>query len=339
MSEPIIQAQYDSLEEIAKRFDEQANSTEEASRYIIQMLAQLEGGGWEGDSAQAFFREMNDEVIPTTNNLRDAFTEAGETTRQIMQVVQTAEEEAANQFQINAESSVNSDSEQELSDGDKSKARNNLLNRLTRSETFRSGSVAHTTASDADSKIRNHIAEYVKDAVANGQQIKGNVAVVNDAEWDQAGIERYGKDVWESGKRDSINGFVDKEGRVWIHKDRGNPSTMIHEAIHKYSDNELIKHSQPLNEGVTEYFTRSVAQADSVPKIANRRNYEKNYRFVDALADMVGEDVVASAYFDGDMDGLRDAYIASGKSEDDWKKLLEHTRKNEWADATRLLTP
>lgn len=99
MSTPTIKAEYDTLENVAVRFDQQSVETEKMVRTLLMMLEPLEQSGWKGEAAQAFFREMNDEVLPATNRLQTAFLEGGEATRQIMQVMRTAEEDAANLFQ------------------------------------------------------------------------------------------------------------------------------------------------------------------------------------------------------------------------------------------------
>lgn len=199
------------------------------------------------------------------------------------------------------------------------------------------GGASHTSASDADSSIRAHLAAYVGDAVTAGRQIEGQVGVVGGTDWDRAGIAHYGEATWNGGKSTSINAFVDSHGRVWIHKDRGNAGTMIHEAVHKYSDRAMIGVSQPLNEGVTEYFTRVVCAA-LAPPIAGRGNYQSNYDCVVALVALVSEATVASAYFDGDIDGLETAFVAA-KSQNDWNDFIGHTRNNRWADAAALCTP
>lgn len=212
------------------------------------------------------------------------------------------------------------------------------LNLVTHLQMFQSGTTAednssHTSAADADSAIQKHLATYVGDAVKAGRKISGMVAVVGDADWDRAGTAHYGKPTWDGGKRDSINGFVDARDRVWIHKDRGNAGTMIHEAVHKYSSDELIGLSQPLNEGVTEYFTRKVCAALTTP--ISRGNYQGNYDCVVSLAGLVGEKTVASSFFDGKTSALKDAFVAA-RSKADWDTFLTATKSGKWADAAKL---
>jgi hypothetical protein len=196
---------------------------------------------------------------------------------------------------------------------------------------------SHTSAAEADTYIQTHLATYVTEAVKQGRQISGLVGVVDDTDWNRAGIAHYGESTWNGGKKTSINGFVDSQGRVWIHKDRGNAGTMIHEAIHKYSDEALIGISQPLNEGVTEYFTRKVCDA-LTPPITGRGNYQNNYDCVVTLVSLVTEATLASAYFDGQTDALKDAFVKA-KSEDDWNEFIDATKNNQWAKAAGLSTP
>jgi len=68
----------------------------------------------------------------------------------------------------------------------------------------------------------------------------------------------------------------------------------------------LIGESQPLNEGVTEYFTRMVL-AQIEPSL-NRRNYQANYRCVQRLVGFTSEPIVAGAFFDGSIATLRNNF-------------------------------
>ena len=218
---------------------------------------------------------------------------------------------------------------------------NDKLNKIVGDGTYAKGKVKHQTPAQADAAIQKHLSAYVADAVKAGRKIAGKVAVVGDADWDKAGEFHYGKEKWHAKRkgssrlyRDSINGFVDKKGRVWIHKDRGNPGTMIHEAVHKYSDRAMIGVSQPLNEGVTEYFTRKVCKEANITK--TRGNYNANYKTVVALVKLVGEKTVAAAYFDGNVDGLKKAFVAK-KSKEDYDAFIKATKNNKWSEARKKL--
>lgn len=100
MAISIIQAQYDILEKIAHQFDGESGNVELMLRTLRQIGDRLESGGWEGDAAQAFYAEMNGEVFPALVRLQEALQESGEVTKQIAQIIQSAEQEAANQFTL-----------------------------------------------------------------------------------------------------------------------------------------------------------------------------------------------------------------------------------------------
>ncbi|KPL86097.1 WXG100 family type VII secretion target [Herpetosiphon geysericola] len=291
---------------------------EEASKIVSfdQSATQEEKAGGAGGGSAT----INDQM-------RDALAGKGYDANAIKAIIANATPEQLKE--IWSDSSLMAELHKEL-------GTDNYLNLVVSVGMNHSGSVAHTSAPDADIAIRDHLSSYLSDAIADNRQITGRVGVVDDTNWDIAGINHYGQDVWESGKRDGINGFVDSEGRVWIHQDKGNPGTMIHEGVHKYSDDAMIYVSQPLNEGVTEYFTRSTTDNLGLP---SRANYQGNYEFVSSLSSLVGEAVVADAYFNGNMDGLKDAYVNAGYTEAQWDTLIEHTQNNEWADAELLTVP
>lgn len=194
------------------------------------------------------------------------------------------------------------------------------------------GSVAHTSAVDADAAIQTHLSSYVSGGVADGRQIEGFVAIVDSLNWNIAGENHYGASVWAT---KNLSGFVDSARRVWIEQDSGNAGTMVHEGTHKYSSPGLIDLSQPLNEGVTEYFTRIVCNAAGI-NIAGRTNYQDNWTTATKLVTLVGEAVVASAYFDGDTDTLESTFISAGGGSN-WSAFLSETESQNWVAADAYL--
>lgn len=216
------------------------------------------------------------------------------------------------------------------------------LDRIIDDETFEVGTVAHEPAQEADEAIQESLGAHLVDAILAGRQITGEVAIVGDTEWDAAGENHYGFSRWHSPRgsssrlyRDSINGFVDQSDRVWIHKDRGNSGTMIHEAIHKYSDPTLIGISQPLNEGVTEYFARFVCTSSDI-NISHRGNYQSNFEVVEQMVALFGIDLLAGAYFSGQTGALA-AVFNSWQSRSTWAQFVELTKTNDWATAWQVL--
>lgn len=196
------------------------------------------------------------------------------------------------------------------------------------------GGGAHTKPNVADTYIRDKLSAYVTESARKGRKIEGLVAVVGGTDWDAAGIAHYGASVWNGGKKDAINGFVDSHGRVWIERNSGNAGTMIHEGLHKYSDGAFLSQvGFNANEGVTEWFTRKIGKALTPP--ITRGNYEPNFLVIKKLVELVTEPVVAAAYFDGKLDELKQAVRDKSKS---WTTFKTEIGSGNWVDATSALS-
>ncbi|GJM40892.1 MAG: hypothetical protein DHS20C20_11740 [Ardenticatenaceae bacterium] len=103
MSAPVIQAQYDDLAKIAERFAQQADLIQQMQQQVRQATDALKNGGWQGQGADAFHSEMDGEVFPAVNRLNHALQEGSQSTRQIIEIIKAAEEEAANPFGSNGQ--------------------------------------------------------------------------------------------------------------------------------------------------------------------------------------------------------------------------------------------
>lgn len=99
MSTEIIQAEYDELASIARRFQQRAELTTELRSKIQRCMQVLEQGDWEGKGSVTFFAEMNAEIYPALQRLVSALTEACSAILAIKKVLEDAEEEAASVFQ------------------------------------------------------------------------------------------------------------------------------------------------------------------------------------------------------------------------------------------------
>jgi len=93
-----IRADYDRLEQVAGKFANQAQAIQQMLQQVRGSMDPLEGGGWVGKGSDAFFAEMNDEVLPANDRLQQALEEAGRVTKQIIQTVKQAEEDASSPF-------------------------------------------------------------------------------------------------------------------------------------------------------------------------------------------------------------------------------------------------
>jgi hypothetical protein len=201
---------------------------------------------------------------------------------------------------------------------------------------------AHTSGPDADRAIRTHLQQYVAEAVKAGRKVEGEVSVVGDEDFQMAFDRQWvvaagqtfpGKKAW-----DVCNAFVDvnlPKRHIWVHKNMGNTGTVIHEGMHKYATDLLrdeqiamcnrlsIAHggTSRLDEGITEYFTRIVLTQLGMRM---RENYENEFLVASKLSRLVGERVLAAAYYNGQFDALKSA-VGVG-----WDTFAENLEKKNW---------
>lgn len=93
-----VQADYDRLEELVQKFANQGQEIEQMIRQVQNSMGKLQNGGWIGRGSDSFFNEMEGEVMPATQRLQQALEEASQTTRNISQSIQQAEDEAGGLF-------------------------------------------------------------------------------------------------------------------------------------------------------------------------------------------------------------------------------------------------
>jgi WXG100 family type VII secretion target len=93
-----IEANYEQLEQLAGRFANQGQSIQQMLQSVRNSMSKLENGGWIGRGSEAFFAEMNGEVLPASQRLQQALEEADRVTKSISQTMQQAEEEASSPF-------------------------------------------------------------------------------------------------------------------------------------------------------------------------------------------------------------------------------------------------
>jgi WXG100 family type VII secretion target len=98
MSAPIVQADYEAMEQIARRFQQQNQQLLTLKQRVDRGVGALRNGGWQGAGSAAFAQEMDNEVTPATQRLIDALAEARQVTLQVNALIRQAEEEAASVF-------------------------------------------------------------------------------------------------------------------------------------------------------------------------------------------------------------------------------------------------
>lgn len=98
MSAPIVQAQYDQLEQIAARFAAAAEQQQALLERVNRQVEVLRSGSWQGKGVAAFLREMDGEVGSASLRFFSALSQASQTTLQLSQLLRQAEENAGNLF-------------------------------------------------------------------------------------------------------------------------------------------------------------------------------------------------------------------------------------------------
>jgi WXG100 family type VII secretion target len=93
-----IQADYDELSNIANQFSQESSAADQLFNQVMGLVGDLEGGGWIGRGAQAFFTEMHDEVEPAMNRLTQALEDASTAVKQVSNILSQAESDASSLF-------------------------------------------------------------------------------------------------------------------------------------------------------------------------------------------------------------------------------------------------
>ena len=94
----IVQADYEQLTAIGHRFQSQSETTVEMQAALLHTMNDLKEGGWIGRGSEAFFTEMESEVLPASRRLGEALLQAHTLVNQIASLIKSAEEAAASPF-------------------------------------------------------------------------------------------------------------------------------------------------------------------------------------------------------------------------------------------------
>jgi hypothetical protein len=199
----------------------------------------------------------------------------------------------------------------------------------------------HISSDQVDIYITQHLSHYVGKLV--GRKAQGEISVVGDEDWELA-FRRQ----WPTLDPMLVkpNAFVDVDQpkrQIWIHKDRGDSGTAIHEGMHKYaSDNirNIMRVKFPgrlpisqLDEGLTEYFTRLVTSKLGI----TRTSYPNPLKFATSIIGVISEATAAKAYYDGDLDLLVNTYLTkTARSTAQWELFAKALEEENWTVATRV---
>ena len=205
--------------------------------------------------------------------------------------------------------------------------------------------IAHKTGKEVDDALdaSPFFAKLVETKHKAGTKAEGHVNIHADAEFEEAYVKMAatrtnpdtGKIFTEDEARrrsKNVNAFADK-GEIHVHENRGEPGTTIHESMHLFSGAYTKKMGYNANEGTTEYFTRKLC---AEIKLARGTFYATQLASVEKMIALVGEDVVAAAYFQDKLAELETAFDAK-KEAGAFGKWLVAMKASKYADADALL--
>ena len=160
------------------------------------------------------------------------------------------------------------------------------------------------------------VKEAIADKIKGGLRVVGNLRIYNDHDF-TAHYIKYAKEfinpatgnhyTAEEARAEAfdVRGFRDGD-RIVVREHPEMLLTTIHETIHMYSaDGYRMKLRTDINEGTTEHFALAVMDGFGLKR--SEPVYRSQVESVRRAIDVVGEDVVADAYFKGDVKGLKDA--------------------------------
>lgn len=193
--------------------------------------------------------------------------------------------------------------------------------------------IDHTTGAEVDAFVRAHdfFNYYIQSSFdRDGNGANGQITILDgdafDAEWTTYAMARTNPNTGAlftaaEAVAFPVAAFVDN-GRIILHARRGNEGTAIHESMHLFTHSTYLREMGfNINEGTTELFTRILCRANSIRR---RGNYQAQYTSLLAVAEGLerGHNLLASAYFDGNYSGLREAMNEVPGRYEQWKALM-----------------
>jgi hypothetical protein len=199
--------------------------------------------------------------------------------------------------------------------------------------------IGHATGEQVDEYIdaSPFIKKYVEAKVKAGTKAAGHVNVHTPEDFKKEYI-KYAKSrgkTEDQATRDEpdVNAFRDGD-QIHVHQDRGQFATTIHESMHLFSHDDFRGTlGFNANEGATEYFTKKLCKEQGITR---GDFYADQYASIKKLADLVGEDKLAEAYYQGKVAELG-AAVDAAKSAGDWDKWVVAMKAGTYADADALL--
>lgn len=93
-----ISIEYEQMNQICTRFSEESARVRKVMNELERQIQVLKQGGWIADAADAYYQEMDSDVLPGVNRLVQALELAADATNQISTTMKNAEQEAQSFF-------------------------------------------------------------------------------------------------------------------------------------------------------------------------------------------------------------------------------------------------
>jgi len=93
-----MQLNYDELQRIAQSLQSESEVVSRLHAGTREKMYGMRGSGWVGDAANAFFKEMEGNLLPATQKTARALDTSGQVLNQIMRIIQDADQETATYF-------------------------------------------------------------------------------------------------------------------------------------------------------------------------------------------------------------------------------------------------
>lgn len=197
------------------------------------------------------------------------------------------------------------------------------------------------TAELADEQIRGRFGDFIRqyvDSEGRAPAAAGMIHVVDDAEFRRHYEEEYNTPEDQAAHPyEGINAFVDATGQAWVHSERGTVGTVVHEALHMYSQPEALEAAMGRNGkgGMTEYFTIRVCLRMDIER--DYGEYREAAQCMENLADKAGDIWMLNAFFRGHIWALGHHIDMLMGVPHFWRVWCNLVRAGRFDDANRIL--
>lgn len=210
------------------------------------------------------------------------------------------------------------------------------------------GSVSHTTGATMDTYLSSSTAlqAYVRTQIAAGHRATGHVHFYNAADFRTRALAylmaRTNPSTGSTFTRPEAEAFETtmeafRDGDdIHVAQERGEPATVIHEAMHLYSSDAYRGQlGFNVNEGTTEWLMNIVCGEQGV-RVQNPA-YTQQVQAIRRVETKLGaRDAILRAYFQGDIAGLRSA-VDTATSAGTFDRWVTHMQAGSYAQANALM--